>query len=96
MKSRSDIPTGLESLLERQGGRLEPALGIQASAAAQPVGSLFYHVGAGAGQHPFGIRPQAYLEAGMAIRSSINAWGIPRTEEPGGLLSKQSQRETTE
>ena len=26
----------------------------------------------------------------MAIRSSINAWGIPRTEEPGGR--KESDR----
>ena len=25
------------------------------------------------------------LEKGMAIHSSILAWGIPRTEEPGGL-----------
>ena len=26
-----------------------------------------------------------YLEKGMAIHSSILAWRIPRTEEPGGL-----------
>ena len=32
------------------------------------------------------------LERGMATRSSILAWRIPRTEEPGGLQSMRSQR----
>jgi len=32
------------------------------------------------------------LEKGMAPHSSILAWGIPWTEEPGGLLSMGSQR----
>ena len=32
------------------------------------------------------------LEKGMAIHSSILAWRIPRTEEPGGLQSMGSQR----
>ena len=32
------------------------------------------------------------LEAGMATHSSILAWEIPWTEEPGGLQSIQSQR----
>ena len=32
------------------------------------------------------------LEKGMAIHSSILAWRIPRTEEPGGLQSAGSQR----
>ena len=32
------------------------------------------------------------LEKGMAIHSNILAWRIPWTEEPGGLLSKGSQR----
>ena len=32
------------------------------------------------------------LEKGMAIHSSILAWRIPRTEEPGGLHSMWSQR----
>ena len=27
------------------------------------------------------------LEEGMAIRSNILAWRIPRTEKPGGLYS---------
>ena len=32
------------------------------------------------------------LEEGMAIYSSILAWEIPWTEEPGGLQSMGSQR----
>ena len=32
------------------------------------------------------------LEKGMAIHSSIFAWRIPRSEEPGGLQSMGSQR----
>ena len=32
-----------------------------------------------------------YLEKGMATHSSILAWRIPRTEEPGGLQSMESQ-----
>ena len=32
------------------------------------------------------------LEEGMATHSSILAWRIPRTEEPGGLPSVRSQR----
>ena len=32
------------------------------------------------------------LEEGMATRSSILAWEIPWTEEPGGLQSMGSQR----
>ena len=31
------------------------------------------------------------LEKGMATHSSILAWRIPRTEEPGGLQSMGSQ-----
>ena len=31
------------------------------------------------------------LEKGMATYSSILAWRIPWTEEPGGLLSMESQ-----
>ena len=31
-------------------------------------------------------------EKEMATHSSIPAWGIPWTEEPGGLQSKGSQR----
>jgi len=32
------------------------------------------------------------MEKGMATHSSILAWRIPWTEEPGGLQSKRSQR----
>ena len=32
------------------------------------------------------------LEKGMVANSSILAWGIPWTEEPGGLQSMWSQR----
>ena len=32
------------------------------------------------------------LEKGTAVKSSILAWRIPRTEEPGGLQSMGSQR----
>ena len=32
------------------------------------------------------------LEKGMVTHSSILAWRIPWTEEPGGLQSKGSQR----
>ena len=34
------------------------------------------------------------LERGMATDSSILTWKIPRTEEPGGLQSMQSQSRT--
>ena len=33
-----------------------------------------------------------FLEKGMATHSSILAWRIPWTEEPGGILSMQLQR----
>ena len=32
------------------------------------------------------------LEEGMAAHSSVLAWRIPWTEEPGGLQSRGSQR----
>ena len=36
------------------------------------------------------------LEEGMAIHSSILAWRIPWTEEPGGLQSIGWERDMTE
>ena len=33
------------------------------------------------------LAPEGPLEEGMAIHSSILAWRIPWTKEPGGLLS---------
>ena len=35
---------------------------------------------------------EGVLEEGMATHSSILAWEIPWTEEPGGLQSMRSQR----
>jgi len=35
------------------------------------------------------------LEKGMATHSSILAWKIPRTEEPGGLQSMGHKRSDT-
>ena len=35
------------------------------------------------------------LEKGMAIHSSILAWEIPQTEEPGGLQSMGLQKSQT-
>ena len=42
------------------------------------------------------LGPEDPLEKEMAIHSSILAWKIPWTEEPGGLQSMGSQRDTTE
>ena len=36
------------------------------------------------------------MEVGMATQSSILAWGISWTEEPGRLQSSGSQRDTSE
>ena len=38
------------------------------------------------------LGPEDPLEKGMATQSSILAWRIPWTEEPGGLQSMGSQR----
>ena len=38
------------------------------------------------------LGPEDTLEVGMAAHSSILAWEIPWTEEPGGLQSMGSQR----
>ena len=35
------------------------------------------------------------LEKEIAIHSSVLAWGIPRTEEPGGLQSMGLQKSQT-
>ena len=46
-----------------------------------------------------GVRSQGQedpLEKGMATHSSILAWRIPWTEEPGGLQSMGSESDTTE
>ena len=38
------------------------------------------------------LGPEDPLEKGMATHSSILAWSIPLTEEPGGLQSLGSQK----
>ena len=38
------------------------------------------------------LSPEESLEKRMAIHSSIFAWRIPRTEEPGGLQSMGLKR----
>ena len=38
------------------------------------------------------LGPEDPMEEGMATHSSILAWRIPWTEEPGGLQSIGSQR----
>ena len=38
------------------------------------------------------LSQEDFLEEGMATHSSILAWEIPQTEEPGGLQSMWSQR----
>ena len=40
------------------------------------------------------LGPEDALEEGMATHSSILAWRIPRTEEPGGLQSLGLQSQT--
>ena len=41
------------------------------------------------------LRLEDPLEESMATQSSILAWRIPRTEEPGGLQSMGSQESDT-
>ena len=38
------------------------------------------------------LSQEDFLEEGMATHSSILAWEIPQTEEPGGLQFMRSQR----
>ena len=38
------------------------------------------------------LDPEDSLEKGMATHSSILAWRVPWTEEPGGIQSMGSQR----
>ena len=41
------------------------------------------------------LGPEDVLEKEMATHSSILAWEIPRTEEPGGLQSMGSRKSQT-
>ena len=53
--------------------------------------TLVWSLGAGA-RSAFGSPQRVGLEKEMATHSSILAWRIPRTEEPGGLPSMGSHR----
>ena len=41
---------------------------------------------------PMSLGREEPLEKGMATHSSVFAWRVPWTEEPGGLQSMESQR----
>ena len=60
-----------------------------------PGGSLVKNLPAGAGDgEDMGLLPGSgrSLEKEMATYSSVLAWKIPWTEEPGGLQSRGSKR----
>ena len=60
---------------------------INGSEKNSPVINSYIHV-----QLIFDKSSKAILEKEMATRSSVLAWRIPGTEEPGGLLSMGSHR----
>ena len=66
---------------------MESMVGLRASLAAQMVNNLPPM------QETWGrsLGREDPLEKGMALRSSVLAWRIPWTEEPGGLQSMGSQ-----
>ena len=58
-----------------------------------PGGSEVKNLPCSEGERPgFELGQENLLEEGMAAHSSIFAWRIPLTEEPGGLQSIGSQR----
>ena len=57
-----------------------------------PSGSEGKESACSAGDSGLILGPESPLEEGMAIHSSILAWRIPWTEEPGGLQSTGLQR----
>ena len=60
-----------------------------------PGGSLVKNLPANAGDVGLILGLEDSLEKGMATHSSILAWEIPWTEEPGGLQSKGLQKSWT-
>ena len=46
-------------------------------------------LGAGSRGREYRYTHSRFMEEGMATHSSILAWGIPCTEEPGGLMGSQ-------
>ena len=67
---------------------LDGALNNQSPLVAQTVKSL----PAMRETHVRSLGQESPLEKGMATHSSVLAWQIPWTEEPGGLQSTGSQR----
>ena len=61
-----------------------------------PGGSVVKNLPANAGDPGSILGLENPLEKEMATHSSILAWRIPRTEEPGGLQSTGLQRVTNE
>ena len=59
-----------------------------------PGGSVVKNMTANAGDSGQSLGQEGPLEKEMATYSSILAWRVPRTEEPGGLLSMESQSQT--
>ena len=57
-----------------------------------PGGSDYKESACNAGDLGLSLDWEDLLNEGMATQSSILAWRIPWTEEPGGLQSKGSQR----
>ena len=60
-----------------------------------PGGSLVKNLPANAGDVGLILGLEDSLEKGLATHSSILAWEIPWTEEPGGLQSKGLQKSWT-
>ena len=61
-----------------------------------PAGSLVKNLPANAGDTGSIPGSGRYLEKEMATHSSMLAWTIPWTEEPGGLQSRGSQKSQTQ
>ena len=59
-----------------------------------PGGSVVLNLPAHAGTLVWSLGQEDSLEEEMATHSSIPAWDIPWTEEPGGLQSMGSQSQT--
>ena len=55
-------------------------------------GTVVKNLPANAGDASLIPRSGSALEKEMATHSSILAWGIPQTEEPGGLQATELQR----
>ena len=59
-----------------------------------PGGSVAKESACSAGDLGSTLGQEDPLEKGMETHSSILAWRIPQTEDPGGLLSMGSQNQT--